>query len=585
MPEGGTSTAQLVKGQLLADYEIVSMAGEGGMGLVYRATQRSLNRTVALKVIREEIAQAPEYHDRFLREARLAASVDHPNVVSVYDVGEEGGHLWLAMQWIDGKDLRSLIATYGPRLPDRAVTITCQIASALDAVHAAGLVHRDVKPANVLVRDVDNKDHAYLTDFGVAKPPDHGADQLTRTGSLVGTTGYLSPEQIRGSDPGPRSDLYALGCVFFETLTGRPPFTGDNELAIRWAHANDPRPTASGIRPDLGPRYDAFIARALAVDPKDRFKSGREFGEALQAAHSGETTGVLPPGVPHVPTAIGLPTPMPPGATPLPSTGAYPVYMTPPPPYPQQPSRGGSPLALILLGLVAIAGIAVGGLAAAGVFSSKTASTQTITSTRAANTTPRKGSGPGKRKRKAPGAKGAPPSLTSCGGDLSVGPVTSCPFGQAVESAYDSSSGGTTDVRAYSPVTNQWYVMHCTGGTPHVCSGGNHATVYFNSGPGSSPTPSTTPPVTPSPSPGTTACDQNISVNSVTTCPFAQNVFKSYAQNYQANGEQSNVTIPATSPVTGKSYNMDCGTDGTTVNCSGGNNAFVTFPMRAVQVY
>src|SRR6202035_2168990 len=136
----------LTPGERLGDYEIDSIAGEGGMGVVYRAEQLALNRTVALKVIRDEVASEPEYHDRFLREARLAAAVDHPNVVLVYDVGEDDGRLWLAMQRIDGKDLGSLIATYGPRLPDRAVAITTQLAGALDAVHAVGLVHRDVKP-------------------------------------------------------------------------------------------------------------------------------------------------------------------------------------------------------------------------------------------------------------------------------------------------------------------------------------------------------------------------------------------------------------------------------------------------------
>jgi serine/threonine-protein kinase len=365
---------QLGVGGALGDYEIESIAGEGGMGVVYRAKQLSLGRAVALKVIRGEIAQEPEYHDRFLREATLAAAVDHPNVVPVYDVGEDDGRLWLAMQWIDGKDLGSLIASYGPRLPDRAVAIATQLARALDAVHAAGLVHRDVKPGNVLIRDVDQKDHAYLTDFGVAKPALHGADQLTRTGSVVGTTGYLSPEQIRGGEPGPRSDLYALACVFVETLTGQQPFTGDNELAVRWAHANDPRPRISDVRPDIGDRYDAFIARALAVDPTKRFKSGREFAEALQAVHAGSTTSILPAGIPHTPTAVGPPTPLLP-YTPLPPSGAQtpspqiatPVYMTPPGYEPR--SRRGSPLALILLALVAFAGIAVGALAATGVLS------------------------------------------------------------------------------------------------------------------------------------------------------------------------------------------------------------------------
>src|SRR5450755_1459872 len=216
-------TAQLEVGQLVGDYEILSVAGVGGMGIVYKARQRSLGRVVALKVIREEIARAPEYRDRFLREARLAASVDHPNVVSVYDIGDQEGRLFLAMQWIDGQDLKDAIAHSGRLAPERAVSIAMQLGGALDAVHSvAGLVHRDVKPANVMLRQMGGQDHAYLTDFGVAKPS-QASDHLTQTGWVVGTAGYLSPEQIRGQEPGPRSDLYGLGCLFFEALTGRPP--------------------------------------------------------------------------------------------------------------------------------------------------------------------------------------------------------------------------------------------------------------------------------------------------------------------------------------------------------------------------
>jgi len=575
-------SSELAQGQLIADYRIESVAGTGGMGVVYKATQRSLDRTVALKVILDEIAEGADYRERFQREARLAASIDHPHVVSVYDVGEEENHLWLAMQWIDGRDLRDLIGTFGPRSPDRAVAITNQVASALDAVHAAGLVHRDVKPANVLVRDVDGEDHAYLTDFGVAKPPDHGADQLTRTGSVVGTTGYLSPEQIRGGEPGPRSDLYALGCVFFETLTGQLPFSGDNELAVRWAHANDPRPRVSDVRPDLGPRYDEFIARALAVDPQSRFKSGREFAEALLAAHAGQTTGVFTTPAQHAATAVGPPTPLPPMQTPLPPSGVYPAYghMTPPPQQPHQ-SRAGNPLALVLLGLVALAGIAVGALAAAGVFAGQGTSTQTITSSLERGASTKSHQITGKPASTAHPTQ-APTRTTSCGNGLSVNSVTSCPFAENVQAAYEQTSGGTTDVTAYSPVTNQTYLMHCTGGTSHICTGGNNAAVYFGSAQSGQNTGAASPS---SPPPETTPCDQNISVNSVTSCPFADNVFKSYVHSFQANGAQSDVTVPATSPVTGKKYTMNCSSDGTTVNCTGGDDAFVTFPLTAVEDY
>src|SRR5512132_132198 len=211
------------------------------MGLVYRAEQRILGRTVALKVIRPEIADSGGYRARFLREARFAAAVDHPHVVSVFDAGEQDGRLYLAMQWVDGLDL------------------------------------------------------------GIAKAP-AAPDSLTRTGSVIGTPGYLSPEQIRGQQPGPRSDLYALGCVMFEALTGQRPFGGDDDLAARWAQATSPPPAASALCPALGSRYDAFLAQALATDPQDRFPSGTAFAEALQAAHTGR-----PGGLTSTPATRGVP--------------------------------------------------------------------------------------------------------------------------------------------------------------------------------------------------------------------------------------------------------------------------------------
>ena len=291
-------SAELSEGQTFGGYHIIELVGSGGMGLVYRAEQRILGRTVALKVIRPEIAESGDYRSRFLREARFAASVDHPHVVSVYDAGEQDGRLYLTMQWVDGTDLGTLIDREQRLVPERAVLIGVQLAEALQAVHDAGLVHRDVKPANVLVRDIRGHDHAYLTDFGIAKAP-AAQDSLTRTGWVIGTPAYLAPEQIRGQQPGPRSDLYALGCVIFEALTGQPPFPGDNDLAARWAQATSPPPPASSVCPALGPRYDAFLARALAVDPDDRFSSGAAFALALQAAHAGL------PGGPAATPAIG----------------------------------------------------------------------------------------------------------------------------------------------------------------------------------------------------------------------------------------------------------------------------------------
>jgi len=294
-------SAELDAGQTFGGYHIAELVGSGGMGLVYRAEQRILGRTVALKVIRPEIAESGDYRARFLREARFAAAVDHPHVVSVFDAGEQDGRLYLAMQWVDGLDLGTLIDREQRLAPERAVLIGVQLAQALQAVHDAGLVHRDVKPSNVLVRDIGGRDHAYLTDFGIAKAP-AAQDSLTRTGALMGTPAYLSPEQIRGQQPGPRSDLYALGCVIFEALTGQRPFGGDDDLAARWAQATGPPPAASALCPALGARYDAFLAQALAADPQDRFPSGAAFAEALQAAHTGQ-----PGGATQTPATRGVP--------------------------------------------------------------------------------------------------------------------------------------------------------------------------------------------------------------------------------------------------------------------------------------
>ena len=572
---------QFKQGDRLGDYEIDSIAGAGGMGIVYKATQVSLGRIVALKVIRDEIASQPEYQQRFLREARLAASVDHPHVVTVYDVGNQDGRLFLAMQWIDGPDLKEVLESSGRLVPERAVAIATQLAGALDAVHSvSGLIHRDVKPANALISQVGGGDHAYLTDFGVAKPSD-ATENLTRTGWTVGTTGYLSPEQIKGQEPGPRSDLYALGCLFFEALTGQPPFKADNEMAVRWAHASDQRPTASALLPALGTRYDHFFSVALAVDPDQRFDSGRAFADALTTAHGGEAETVViapsqPPSPAHAPTAVGPPTPMPPppGAM-QPQPPAQPPYgyVTPTPPH---QDRSGSPLALILLALVAVAGVAVGALAAAGVFSS--GSGQTGTSAPAAS----------KRPYLSPASASAIPGTKSCGAGLAVGPATTCPFAENVEKAYDQSAGGNTTVTAYSPVTGITYSMHCTAGPTHVCTGGKNASVYITPG-GTSTASSSNTTSTPETSSNTNssleACDQNISVNSDTSCPFAEKVFVAYSHAYSANGEQSEEEVSAYSPTTHRNYSMDCTTEGVTVDCSGGDNAFVTFPLHAVEVY
>ncbi|MGN6202032.1 MAG: serine/threonine-protein kinase [Solirubrobacterales bacterium] len=578
-------TKPLEQGDTLGDFEIVSVAGVGGMGVVYKAKQKSLDRDVALKVIREEIASETEFRERFMREARLAASVDHPNVVTVYDVGEEDDRLYLVMQWIDGSDVKEQLQDSGRFPPKRAVAIGSQIAGALDALHSvSGLIHRDVKPANVLLRTVGGEEHAYLTDFGIAKPPE-ALEHLTKTGSTVGTTGYLSPEQIQGGEAGPRSDLYALGCLVYEMLTGKPPFEGENELAVRWAHANDPRPLVSEAVPALGQRYDEFFAYALAVDPAERFGNGREFAEALTGAMTSEsTTGATAViSQPRTETKIGPPTPLPPGRRPqTPPPGYQPAYgYATPPPQPRE--RSGNPLALILLAIVAVAGIAVGALAAAGVFSNDSS---TNASTQVSHH-PAQGKG---TKRSHQQVVHVPSNAESCGDSLWVNSVTTCPFAENTRSAY-AEDNGAKEISSYSPVTGETYAMKCEGAGTVVCRGGSNAAVWFTS---AQATGQNTSEAAPEPEAQTSSepvdeglqsCDQNISANSATSCPFAENVFVAYWEEYEEFGEQYETYLAAFSEATGETIGMECLLEAETVDCYGGEGAFVTFPMWAVRVY
>jgi serine/threonine protein kinase len=580
-------------GDRLGDFEVLEIAGAGGMGVVYKARQKSLERDVALKVIKDEIASEPEFRERFLREAKLAASVDHPNVVTVYDVGDDDGRLYLVMQWIDGDDLRQVLDGSGRLTPKRSITIGGQLAGALDAVHqVSGLVHRDVKPANVLLREVNGEDHAYLTDFGIAKPPE-SLEALTRTGSTIGTTGYLAPEQIQGKEAGPRSDLYSLGCLVFEMLTGKSPFTGENELAVRWAHAQDPRPLVSSVLPALGHRYDTFFLRALAIDPEQRFESGRAFAEALTGAQTStadtDSTTVMQPT--HEATKIGPVTPIPPpaGAQAAPAYG----YATPVP-QPQKESSG-NPTALVVLGIVAVVGIIAAVLAGTGFFSKEGGSS---------SSTPVAQSGvhvnkPAIQKKATPKQhqkKVTPPAGSeSCPGtsNLWVNSHTSCPFAENTQSAY-AEAGGSKHLEVYSPVTGTTYPMTCSGTSLVTCTGGNEAAIYFSKAEakGQNTTPVQRVESEPAPEPeytgggdATEPCDQNIYVNSVTTCGFAENVFASYAGEVDNYGESGYYFVEAYSETTGKKYGMECFDDDDFVECSGGKEALVTFPMSAVRDY
>ena len=275
--------SELRPGDVLGGCRIEAVIGRGGMGVVYRALQLDLGRPVALKVIAGERASDPEFRERFGREARMAAAIDHPNVVPVYATGEQDGALYLVMRYVTGSDLHALIRRDGRLAPERAAAIVAQVGAALDAAHAAGLVHRDVKPANVLLAGED--DHAYLGDFGLMRSldPHH---PITDSGQWIGTVDFASPEQLGGAHADARSDVYSLGCVLYAALAGSPPFARGTVPATLLAHLNDepPRPSAAGA-----PReFDRVVARALAKAPQDRYPSAGDLGRAALAAARGE---------------------------------------------------------------------------------------------------------------------------------------------------------------------------------------------------------------------------------------------------------------------------------------------------------
>jgi DNA-binding NarL/FixJ family response regulator len=272
----------LAIGSHFAGHRIDAVVARGGQGLVFRATDRTLDRTVALKVIAPEAANDPTYRARFQRECRLAAAIDHPHVVDVFHAGEEDGLLYVTMRYVAGTDLRRLLRDEGRLEPARAIALLVQLGSALDEAHRLGLVHRDVKPGNVLTSVVSGREHAFLTDFGITK---RAAEQpLTRTGLALGTVDYIAPEQAHGGDVDARADIYSLGCVVFETLTGELVFDRDNDLEKIWAHVHDPPPLLRSVTPDLPPGLEDVLERALAKEPRERYPSAGEFARAATAA-------------------------------------------------------------------------------------------------------------------------------------------------------------------------------------------------------------------------------------------------------------------------------------------------------------
>jgi serine/threonine protein kinase len=273
----------LAPGTTVAGYRIEALIGRGGMGAVYRAEEEGLGRKVALKVIAPELASDERFRERFLRESRIAASLDHPHVIPIYQAGEDDGLLYLAMRYVEGYDLAKLIAEHGALDPKRTVDLLSQIAEALDAAHEKGLVHRDIKPSNVLIAEAAGKEHCYLGDFGLTKRTG-SLSGVSVAGEIVGTLEYVAPEQITGDALDERADVYSLGCVLYECLTGQSPFPRATDVALLWAHVHEEPTPPSQARPELPKELDTVLARALAKEPGRRYRSAGELMAATRSA-------------------------------------------------------------------------------------------------------------------------------------------------------------------------------------------------------------------------------------------------------------------------------------------------------------
>lgn len=279
----------LENGVLVEGYRIDRLIGEGGMGVVYEATQLSLERKVALKLLSTELSADAGFRERFRHEARIQGALDHPNIVTVHEAGESEFGLFIAMELIRGATLKDMVV--GRELDaGRTLRILGQVADALDSAHEAGLIHRDIKPHNILVRS-GRRDHAYLADFGVTKV--RGGTNLTKTGQFVGTVDYMAPEQIRGEPASRATDVYALGTVLYECLSGAVPFPKDSDVAVMYAHLADPPPRITQERPELPPELDAVISTAMAKNPEERYPSAMRMMEAFEVALTDGARGAV----------------------------------------------------------------------------------------------------------------------------------------------------------------------------------------------------------------------------------------------------------------------------------------------------
>jgi Protein kinase domain len=347
----GVELQVLESGTEFGGYRIEGLLGRGGMSEVYRASNPRLGNTIAVKLLTRELGRDEIFRERFVRESQLAASLNHPNVIPIFDAGEADGLPYIAMRYVEGSDLQELLTREGALSVEAAISIVAQIGAALDCAHEKGLIHRDVKPANILIEsNGESVPHVYLSDFGVAK---HGGSRsgLTSTGQFVGTVDYIAPEQIEGKGLSGATDVYSLACVLYQTLAGAPPFDRDTDVGMIYAHLVEPPPAITERRPDLPVELDAVLARALSKRPADRYQSCRELVTAVRQAvgvASGATvsggTGSRAPATRLAPVSAPPTTAAP---APAPPTTAAP---TPVPPTTAAPAPGLTPVGTVLAG-------------------------------------------------------------------------------------------------------------------------------------------------------------------------------------------------------------------------------------------
>ena len=273
-------------------YAVIERVGVGGMAEVYRARDELLGRDVAVKVLSERLSTDRSFVERFRREAQAAANLSHPNIVSLYDYGSDNGDYYIVMEFIDGRGLDEIIRAEGPLMPERAGEIAADVARALERAHAQGLVHRDVKPNNIMITSYGQ---TKVTDFGIVRALGGDSEAtMTQTGMVIGTAAYLSPEQAQGAPVDARSDVYSLGCVLYESLTGQPPFTGDTPLSIAYKHVREHAEPPSSVNPDVPGSLDAITMKALAKNPANRYSSAKEMREDLERFAAGQRVSATP---------------------------------------------------------------------------------------------------------------------------------------------------------------------------------------------------------------------------------------------------------------------------------------------------